>query len=584
MLRRLQPFFVLGLWVVAFPAAAQESSDDPTAGDQQSAEGDTAPAASEAPAAEEPTAEDQSSAEADAKADASIGTQSKLDLSAKLGAGTEASASPPAIPEVQSSEPTEPWHTEIHGYFRAPFTMGISSRPNPETKDAATNTFTGPDQLQISYGPTRTVDANYYSFAYTRLQEQDWAELYIHAKKKHVDAAIGWMGYWFQGAGFRNADAAWVPGNAYLTLDTDFDVANVKPNIALTVGAWWPHFGYFEKYDTYTLGQFRQVGEQLRLTVPINPDLKVTAVQGFGTSRDGSFSINFPAPYQGQVGLDLIHYENVSVSYKKYVDIGIHYNNEWSRDPFLWQSGVEGKNYTDVRNAHLSVVGGEATFTVPYAGRLWISPSYIVVKNGWALDWAGTEVMHSIGGMGIATNYMGWTNNPPDSTGSGKMLNLGFLYQNTLSNIQGREPPAHAPEVTLNAFGLLANASIDLPAGSTLTQDKIKQFKWGADVTIQALDWLGFMGRYDEVNYDLDHGGYVFSAITPRIIFSSHFLSSESIYVQYSRYRYGDNMTLAGKWPWGQQLVAGSDITQGSPYTGFKPDMDVVKVQANVAF
>jgi len=92
------------------------------------------------------------------------------------------------------------------------------------------------------------------------------------------------------------------------------------------------------------------------------------------------------------------------------------------------------------------------------------------------------------------------------------------------------------------------------------------------------------MLRWDEINYNLDHAGYVFSSITPRLTFSSHFLSGESIYIQYSRYRYGDEMVLAGKWPWGTQMVAGSDIVQGGSYTGDKPDMDVVKIQATVAF
>jgi hypothetical protein len=92
------------------------------------------------------------------------------------------------------------------------------------------------------------------------------------------------------------------------------------------------------------------------------------------------------------------------------------------------------------------------------------------------------------------------------------------------------------------------------------------------------------MLRWDEVNYNLDETGYVFSAITARATVSSHFLSSESIYLQYSRYRYGEEMGIAGKWPWGQQLVPGSRFTQGGPYAGDKPDMDVIKVQANVAF
>jgi hypothetical protein len=92
------------------------------------------------------------------------------------------------------------------------------------------------------------------------------------------------------------------------------------------------------------------------------------------------------------------------------------------------------------------------------------------------------------------------------------------------------------------------------------------------------------MARWDEVNYDLDHSGYVFSAITGRAILSTHFLSSESIYLQYSRYRYGDKMVLYGRWPWGTPLVVGTDVLQSKGYPGQKPDMDVIKLQASVAF
>ena len=95
------------------------------------------------------------------------------------------------------------------------------------------------------------------------------------------------------------------------------------------------------------------------------------------------------------------------------------------------------------------------------------------------------------------------------------------------------------------------------------------------------------MLRFDTVNYDLDHAGYIYSAITSRLAFSSHFLSGESIYLQYSRYIYGNKMVLAGNWPWGSPLVAGSDVLQnyGNPsYFGKKPDENVIKLQATVAF
>ncbi len=92
------------------------------------------------------------------------------------------------------------------------------------------------------------------------------------------------------------------------------------------------------------------------------------------------------------------------------------------------------------------------------------------------------------------------------------------------------------------------------------------------------------MARWDQVNYDLDHPGFIFSAITGRLIFSTHFLSSESIYLQYTRYQYGDRMVLYGQWPWRAPLVAGTDVLQSKPYPGKKPDMDVIKLQASVAF
>ncbi len=561
MRRSLKMFLFVGLSLAATNAAAQEPAGEATTEDRQpsSEPATTAAAAAEAPPSSAPAPAEQPPEAPPAAA-----------------AGTPKVAEP-TVAESEPSPPPKGWQTFVSGYFRAPLAIGISPRPSPDN-------LYGPAHTQLSYGPNRTVDSNYYSFAYTRLQEQDWAEVFIHAKKEHVEAVVGWMGYWYQAAGFRNPDASWAPAMAYLTIDTDFGVAGIKPNIAVTAGAFWPSFGYFAKYDTYTLGRFRQIGEKLELTVPVTADLGVTLTQGLGSSRDGSFVYQINPPiYGAKTGLNLVMYEHVKVNYKKYVEIGLHHNTQWTRDPNLFQTTAPGKAYATAREARLTTLGAEASLSVPRAGRLWVSPSYISVKNGWALANGGTEVMHSLGGDGVATNYMGWSGSVPDSTGTGSMFNLGFLYENTLSGILGKAPGS-TPEVTLNVFGLFADITLDLPATSAITQDRMGQLKYGADVELQALKWLGIMLRYDEVNYNLDHSGYIFSAITPRVTFSSHYLSGESIYIQYSRYRYGDEMTLGGKWPWALPMVAGSDIIQGGPYAGQKPDMDVVKLQATVAF
>ena len=97
-------------------------------------------------------------------------------------------------------------------------------------------------------------------------------------------------------------------------------------------------------------------------------------------------------------------------------------------------------------------------------------------------------------------------------------------------------------------------------------------------------DWVSFMLRGDIVDYDLDHPAYIFAAATGRLAFSSHFLSSERMYLQFSRYVYGDRILLNGTWPWGESLVAGASVLQEGPYSGQKPDQNVLKLQAEVAF
>ncbi len=564
MLIRSQLVFVFGVWLLSSTVAAQpvkesnhESGNESTVTDDLRTELESLRAEVEALKQQNKDRDQSVSQEQDSDSAAD-----ESDNELKLGAAFAG------------------WEIGVHGYFRAPLTIGISNRPSPDNMD-------GSPQTQLSYGPNRIMDSNYYSFAYTRLQEQDWAELSVYARRKHVDAEVGWMGYWFQSIGFRNPDAGWAPGIARLTLDTDFRIGSINTNVALTGGAWWPRFGYHKKYDTYTLGLFRQLGEQLKLTVPINSDFKLTLYQGFGSGRDGSYNYQIgeaPKIYGAKTGLNLLHYEHLRFEYRDYVSLGIHYSDQKTRDPNLYPQDVGEKTYSAVRKARLSVVGGEITLSAPRAGSLWISPSYIRVQNGWALAENGTEVMHSLGGAGFAGNYMGFGGSVVHSTGTGNTVNLGFQYENTLSNILGKKQGSMIPDVTASVFGLMAIANLDLPAESAVTQDQIKQFKWGVDAEAHIQKWLGFMLRYDSVNYDLEHPAYIFSAITARLTISSHFLSGERIYLQYSHYFYGDYMTIAGKWPWGQPLIAGSDIVQGGPYTGWAPDRDVLKIQAEIAF
>ncbi|HEX3854707.1 MAG TPA: hypothetical protein VHW01_27275 [Polyangiaceae bacterium] len=43
-------------------------------------------------------------------------------------------------------------------------------------------------------------------------------------------------------------------------------------------------------------------------------------------------------------------------------------------------------------------------------------------------------------------------------------------------------------------------------------------------------------------------------------------------------------MMLDGTWPWGEQLVTGTDISQSGVYAKTRPDYNVVKLQAEATF
>jgi hypothetical protein len=325
------------------------------------------------------------------------------------------------------------------------------------------------------------------------------------------------------------------------------------------------------------------------LSLPLSDDLGVKIFQGFGTNRNGAYDSTLQSTnplYAGRTGLDLMAYGHLRVSYKKLLDIGLHYSYEFTRDPNKTAdaSADTGKTYSEAAKAHLTVAGAELDLRIPHAGRLWVSPSYISVRNGWALAGAGgTEVMHSQNGVGVAENYLAWTGAPKDSTGTGSMMNLGFLYVLALSDVL---PNSGLPEMKLSLFGLATKVKLDLPRGMTalINQDEMTQVKVGGDVSILPTSWLSLMFRGDQVDYNQGHAGYVFAALTGRLSLFSHYLSGECIYLQYSHYIYGDKMVLAGTWPWNTPMVAGATVIQAYEYPKQKPDEDVIKLQAQVRF
>ena len=111
------------------------------------------------------------------------------------------------------------------------------------------------------------------------------------------------------------------------------------------------------------------------------------------------------------------------------------------------------------------------------------------------------------------------------------------------------------PDLTLTAFGMLTMVNSPAPVVDGVAQGtdlspfgatvpdwniKTKKLKFGADVMYTPLSWIGFGGRFDVVQPDLDarfEGSHRnFEVLTPRVVFKTQFVTHEAVTISYQRY------------------------------------------------
>ncbi|MBN2527502.1 MAG: hypothetical protein JXR76_14000 [Deltaproteobacteria bacterium] len=545
-----------GLILSANLAAAETEIVQPAAGlllaQVEDGEGD---AAGDATASGEASLSLGGDAAADADAEAEAAPPPPEPEAAPAPVATEADNAPAeeAAPAADETPWYKNWTTEWHGYVRAPAGFSIARRPDPNDPD-------GDDKIQSTYLARHLVDSGYDTFAFTRLQETEWAEILLTAKHDHIAATVALMGSYYQFVGAGNPNGSVSPGLGFLTLDTDFNLGSIRPNIALTMGAFLKVFGGFGIYDTYMFQRSHLMGEQVELTLPISDGFKLTLTQGFGLNKNGLFATPAYGNDDGNndndtISANLSHYVAAVMNVGGKADIGVYYNSSWTNDPSHIEVGATPAAFEDVQDARMRVIGADVHLRLPRFGHLWAAFSHIAVTNGGFLS-GGIEVLHSPnGGANLATNYL-----PTSATQSGAVNAVAWLYENSLQGLMGGDKGNAFPDLTFEIFGMMASSKgDDVPDGA---EDSMMQIKGGADVAFWPTSWMAMMLRYDGVN--LDEAGKI-KVITPRLIFTSHFLSSEQLWFQVSKYIYDDD------------IKDGSGMADG-------PDALVFKMQAVMSF
>lgn len=526
------PLSILGILLIAVPAAAQEPpAPAPPPPVQAAPEPAPAPPPAPPPPAPAPSA-------------------SALDVIGALIQQTPApvvgnTVQAPVFPEEMTppGDPNSPnaMRFALHGYFRAPLRLGFRPRTGAMPGEASKNIHT-----------PWLVDDDFFQsgFLYTRIPESDFTELYFMAGNTYLTGVVGLAGSLYSDPARPIIDKQQGISQGYLVYRYNHDFgSDVHLRIGVKGGAFSDRFGWQEHYDTYLFGRTHQIGEQVRADFDAGK-WTFSAMEGFGAHLEA---------IESNQGLSLLDYFRLGASYDRTAELSLYYLRTWTQDK---------RQLKDIADGSMRVMGVEARVDSNGFGKLQADVSVLSADQAsWLAP--SIEVMHSAGGRGITQNYLG---TEKSNNGTGSLLNVGWQYdlsaRQMLKRVLGHSPMGEADAV-LSLFGVYTKVGSDQKDPDPLVnKDGVQMLKWGAELDVWPLSFLGASFRYDRVIPDIRDDASAFRVFTPRLILRAHWFTDAQLYLQYSHYQYGSNVTLR----------------QGQVPLETLPDKDVVKIQAQLVF
>lgn len=452
----------------------------------------------------------------------------------------------PLFPEelAPPSDPQSPnsMRFALHGYFRAPLRIGWRARTDAKPGEAST-----------SFRTPWLVDDDFFQsgFKYTRNAESDFTELYLMAGNAHLTGTVSIQGSLYSDPARPLIDKQLGISQGFLTYRYDLHLpSDLELRLRVKGGAFSDRFGWQEKYDTYIFGRTHQMGEQVRADLDVGK-LTFSVLEGFGAHLEA---------IESNQGLSLLDYFRLSASYDKTAELALYYLRTWTQDK---------RQLKQINDASMRVMGVEARVDSGPFGRLVVGLSALSADQVTSLA-PSLEIMHSNGGNGIAQNYLG---TEKSNNGTGSLFNLGFQYDVSaaalLKKLVGAGKPLGEADVTWSIFGMYTRVGSDQKdPDPTINHDGNQMFKWGMELAAWPLSWLGASVRYDRVIPDIHDDPSAFRIISPRLSLRTHWIADAMLFVQWSRYVYGERVALR----------------QGQIPLEVLPDKDMLKIQAQLAF
>jgi len=393
---------------------------------------------------------------------------------------------------------------ELHGYARMPLSANSTPRE------------------------PYLVDNDYYlsGFAYTRLYEPDWSELFLSAKKGDYKAEFGLFASLYSDYASARLENQLGIAQASVTAGNFLD----QKGLDVQLGVFWDRFGYVEPYDTYVFGRTHQGGVKVAYALPRGARIQA----GIGIHQ---------AQIQQNLGLTPIAHVAGSYPVVKDLTLGVYVVRTWTRDR---------RQLSPIQDGTMYVAGIDARYKLPHErGSIYAAFSYYHMDKALYLAPA-LEVMHSTGGRGLTENFLG---TDASDDGSGHMYTLAV-----------DAPIAVTEKVGVRAFGMatwVRSPQRD-EMDPLINRDRRMYLKWGLEPSYKIVPKLAVSARFDRVILDLYDAENSFRVLSPKLSFPLD--TWGEIFFMYSHYWYGDKVHLRS----------------GQVPLETMPDANVFKLQAQV--
>ena len=434
-------------------------------------------------------------------------------------------------------------HLALHGYFRAPLRLSINHRNAPMAGQSGYDIRT-----------PFLVDDDYFrsGFAYTRIQEQDWTELYLSVGNRYLTGEVALMGSLYSDWAQPLIDRQWGIAQGFLRFHWGADGPRARFAVDVKAGAFWDRLGWLQRYDTYLFARTHQMGGQARIEASAH-NWSFWLMQGMGAHLEA---------LDQNEGLTILNYLHAGARWRRNVEAGFYFLDSLEHDK---------RQLKEINDADMRVWGVDVRVTAARLGsQLYFGGSKVEANQATYLAPA-IEVMHAYGGRGLTENYLG---TQKSNNGTGALWSFAWDYSFSLRNLM-RANFRHGAELlgrsdlTLGFFGVVSYVqSEQKDPDPQINRNGRELYKWGLEGGYTPLSWLAIALRYDRVILDVKDDANSFRVITPRISLRTHWLADGEIFLQWSYYTYGARVQLR----------------PGQVALETQPDSNAFKIQAQLVF